>query len=378
MASWFEPVLDRCLTALVSRLADADKRRASITRWCTRLRWCVRLISLGYAVLLVAVWLLMKFVGEGNLTLAFLLYSPQSIWLLPIPVLLVMALLLDAPSLIVCLASAVLCVCGFLEYNFGNSSMPSANERALTVLTFNRGESGETSLQPFKNATKPHVLMLPDATARSIRYVKSPGYEEFLFGDDIGEFSVVSRFHIKSKELISHHDTPVAARFTLDWEGRLVVLYTLHLPTPRFTLSSLRRGAFLWGVLGVVPGTSWAGKKESYESFFHNQIDIVRTVLARVEAETEPCILGGDFNAPGIGYIQHLATRKLTDAHAIAGSGSGHTFPGTTRNPLSLGGPWMRLDKLLSNSFLQPVWCKTEPDRASQHRSVAASFVLKP
>jgi endonuclease/exonuclease/phosphatase family metal-dependent hydrolase len=253
-------------------------------------------------------------------------------------------------------------------------SGPTATQaKTLTVLTFNRGENGGTSMQPFKNASKPDVMVLQDATGKSRGYVKSQGYEEFGFGDDIGEFSIVSKFPVTSRELISHQGTPVAARFTLDWEGRSIVIYTLHLPTPRQTLASLKRGAFLWGIL---PGATAARKQESYESFFHTHFDITRMVIERVEAETLPTLLAGDFNASATGSLHQLATRKLRDAHEVAGQGAGFTFPGTTHNPLSLGRPWMRLDKLMCNDEWQPVSCIAEPDRASQHRAVTASFAL--
>lgn len=377
MAGWLEQLLQRGLSRAAATLSDEERRQASIAKWFARLRWTTRVFCFSYTVLLAGLWWLLKHVGESNITLAVILYSPQSAWLLPLPVLLVIALIFDFKSVLAVAASALLCVSGLLGYQLGGSSVASHPEQGLTVLTFNRGENGGTSMQPFKNAVKPDILVLQDATARSKGYLESPGYEEFKFGDDTGEFSIVSRYPITSKELIQHNAVPVAARFTLDWNGRAVVLYNVHLPTPRHTLASLKRGAFLWGVLGLVPGTSAAKKKASYEEFFVTQIDITRTIVERAERETQPCLVVGDFNAPAIGFLHHLATRKLRDAHETSGHGCGYTFPGTTHNPLSLGGPWMRLDKLLSNASLEAVSCVAEPDRASQHRAAAATFVLK-
>lgn len=86
--------------------------------------------------------------------------------------------------------------------------------------------------------------------------------------------------------------------------------------------------------------------------------------------------MAGDTNAPATGYIHHLLTRKFTDAHEAAGKGLGMSFPGSTHSPLSLGGPWMRIDKLLCNHLWHPLWNIAEPDRPSQHRAVAAAFAL--
>ena len=112
------------------------------------------------------------------------------------------------------------------------------------------------------------------------------------------------------------------------------------------------------------------------EGWWHAQIGHAQTILKRAEAETLPCIIAGDSNAPAMGYIHYLFTRKFTDSHEAAGSGCGLSFPGATHNPLSLGGPWMRIDKILANQQWQALWNKAEPDRPSQHRAVAASFAL--
>jgi hypothetical protein len=127
----------------------------------------------------------------------------------------------------------------------------------------------------------------------------------------------------------------------------------------------------MWGLPGP-----WAAKREAYQSWWRTQIAHTQGILARAEAETLPCLLAGDSNAPAIGYVHHLTTRKFVDSHEAAGSGCGFSFPGATHNPLSLGGPWMRIDKILSSPQWLPLWNKAEPDRPSQHRAVAASFAL--
>ena len=93
--------------------------------------------------------------------------------------------------------------------------------------------------------------------------------------------------------------------------------------------------------------------------------------------ETLPFIVCGDFNTPDHGIIYHTVSRGLTDAHLHAGRGWGLTFPGATRNPLSLHGPWLRLDYAFAGRGWQPVYCSPEPGRRSQHCAVAAHFVPK-
>ncbi|MDB6138307.1 MAG: hypothetical protein JWO94_1379 [Verrucomicrobiaceae bacterium] len=307
------------------------------------------------------------------MTLAFCLYLPPTGWALPLAVIVPAAMVFDWKSLMLAAAAVAVVALGFCGWQQHSPGSASGNERVLTVMTFNRGES-VGSLQPFKNLIKPDVLLLQEAGNRADRYAKSPGYEDLIYGEGIGEFGLVSRFPITSKELISDGQTTMAARFTIEWDKQSVVLYCMHLPTPRFALRSLEHGAFLWGILGEFGG--WAEKRRSYEEWWHHQTFLAQTMLRRAEAETLPCIIAGDSNAPAPGHIHYLLTRKFTDSHEAAGSGCGMSFPGTTHNPLSLGGPWLRIDKILSNAPWRPLWNKAEADRPSQHRAVAAAFAL--
>lgn len=337
------------------------------------LRWLARLCAAGYFLSLVLLWLFFRYKGENNLTLAFALYLPPAGWGLPLVVIGPLVLLFDWRSLSLVVASVALLALGFLGWRWHSPQSPPAGAPVLTVLTFNRGES-RGSLEPFKNKMKPDVMVFQDADNRTEKYLRVPGYEEFQYGEGIGEFVLVSRFPVTSKELISDGAVAVAGRFTIDWQGRSVVIYSMHLPTPRHALASLTHGAFLWGILGV--SGSWAEKRESDEAWWKAQISHAETLRRRAEAETLPCLVVGDSNAPAPGYIHHLLTSRLVDSHEIAGSGCGMSFPGTTHNPLSLGGPWLRIDKLLASPQWRVLWNVTEPDRPSQHRSVAAAFAL--
>ena len=374
MASLFEISLKLLLEAAVPAEEGQALARPVIARLSWALRWLTRLCCIGYALALVLLWAAFRYVGEQNLTLAFSLYLPPTGWALPLGLLVPATLCFDWKSLVPCLAAAAAVAVGLCGYQWHAPQVAAANEPQLTVLTFNRGESAGTSLRPFKSLVNPDVLLLQEAGNKGAKAAKSTGYEDLLYGDDIGEFSIVSRFPITSKELISDGKTTMAARFTIDWNKRSVVIYNIHMPTPRFALRSLERGAFLWGVLGQFG--KWAEKRNSYEEWWRYQISLAQTLLQHAEAETQPCIMAGDTNAPAPGYIQHLLDGKFTDSHEAAGSGCGMSFPGATHNPLSMGGPWMRIDKVFCNSQWRPLWNKAEADRPSQHRAVGAAFAL--
>lgn len=373
-SGWF----DRLLKRLGEKLADDDSRqklRTKLRRWTRRLFGAS---ALAYALLLLLIIFALRWIGEKNLTLAFLLYLPRQALLIPSAALLLPAIFFHRPAAIALLAASLAFLFVGMDFRPGPAPSPTRSEagKSLTVMTYNRGQHRNQSLQPFKNHTHPDLIAMQDASGRAAGYLQSEGYEEFSHALDLAEFTLLSRYPILSAEAVSlpgAPSPPIAARFTIDFQGTEVAVYSVHTVSPRDTLLYYRRGAFLYGILGV-PGSPVAGKRRSNQVFWDRRIEEMRILCDRIQADPLPVILAGDFNAPAGGYIHGLLRNAFQDAHSKAGSGFGFTFPGTTGNPLSLGGPWMRIDYLFCDESWAPLWCITEADRPSQHRAVAAKF----
>ncbi len=322
------------------------------------------------SVCLLLVWLLLSRVGEHNVTTAFLLYLPPALWFLPCALLLPPALLCARRAGLLLLLVTAALLPGWLQLRLTSqdwTAPPAAG--TLTVLTYNRGQQGSQSLQPFKNLARPDVMVLQDAGSRAERYLQSEGYTEFSDASSVGEHTLVSRHPIVEAAAQGAR----AARFVIDWQGTRVAVYSVHFYTPRHALQALQGGGFLYGVLGL-PGTPLAEGRRQRQQFWDAQLADARDLLAAVRGETLPFIVAGDFNAPHVGRLYRLLAAEWTDAHAAAGRGFGMTFPGETRNPLSAGGPWLRIDYLFAGAGWQVDACVTEPERASQHRALAARF----
>lgn len=336
-------------------------------------------MTIFFAAYCLLIWAMLHWVGERNIATAFCLYLPPGIWLLPCIPLLVLGIFFHWRSLIVQLVLIGFFTWQWLGYRVevgGKSSVVNGAQKYLTVMTYNRGQNMNQSLQPFKNATHPDVVVLQEATGRADGFLRSPNYAEFGHAVSMGEFTLLSRYPIKEQKLLQSAGSQRAARaarFVIDWDGQLISIYAVHLMTPRDVLRSYMRGAFLWGVIGL-PGTPWAEKRRYYQSFWDGQIEDTQMIIDAACADSHPCILAGDFNAPHIGYLHQMLTRELQDAHALAGHGFGFTFPGVTHNPLSLGGPWMRIDYIFYDRRWEALECITESNRPSQHRAVAAKL----
>lgn len=334
-------------------------------------------LSLAYSFICVVFWLVVSWVGERNVTTAFLQYVPPFTWLLPFLLLLPLAMVFHRRCFASLLGLAMLLTWGWLGYGLRSSASQETSPSELTVMTYNRGQHMNQSLQPFKNAIHPDLLVFQDASGRAEGFLRSEDYAEFPHALSSGEFTLLSRFPIRESQLLrdSSDSAARAARFVIDWKGRAISVYAVHLNTPREVLGSYMRGAFLWGVLGL-PGTPLAAKRLEYQKFWDHQIADAEKLISAAKNDANPTILAGDFNAPHTGYIHRLITQHFGDSHAAVGHGFGFTFPGATRNPLSLGGPWLRIDYIFYDRRWEPVDCITEKARASQHRAVAARLRL--
>jgi endonuclease/exonuclease/phosphatase (EEP) superfamily protein YafD len=375
--------IDRLLRRLGEALRDRESRKVFLRKVVRGVRAFLFASTLLYAATVIVSLLAMRWIGERNVTFAFLLYVPRQAWLLPLAFLFPPTLLFHWKLAAAQLAGAALFVMVGMGFELAPRTAAVGKDatRCLTMLTYNRGEHMKQSLQPFKNLTRPDIIALQDSPRRADAYAKATAGQEFTHTRQEGEFALLSRFPIVSSALMAFDYNgrlrPVAARFEIDFNSTRIALYSVHMPTPRSTLNYYERGAFLYGLIGL-PGTSFGEKRKVNQEYWDQRIALAREFLRIVEAERLPCVVVGDLNAPAGGYVHGLFAEKLQDAHSEVGEGFGYSFPGVTRNPLSLGGPWMRIDY----AFVSRDWrlnsCTTEKHRPSQHRAVAATFELKP
>jgi vancomycin resistance protein VanJ len=378
-------MLNSLLEKLGTALRDAESRKRFVRRIGRIIRTLFLVLTLCYAGLLFLLPVLAAWIGEKNVTLAFLLYLPRVIALLPLPFLLLATLFISWRLALVQLVAGLV----FLTFGMGFEWRPNTGKHfarspeatQLTALTYNRGQHARQSLQPFKNLTKPDIIALQETPGRAKRYLVDANYSEFEYGMDVGEHTFLSRHPILSGDLVQLdadiQDNTPAARFLIDFHGRQVVVYSVHFITVRDTLLYYRRGAFLYGILGILPGTEFHRKMKVNQRFWLERIRTADALKAVIERETLPTLVMGDFNAPAGGYIERRLTSGFQDSHQVAGSGCGYTFPGTTRNPLSRGGPWMRIDYILASKHWKVNASLAEEGRPSQHRAVATKLSLK-
>ncbi|MGI8602922.1 MAG: endonuclease/exonuclease/phosphatase family protein [Verrucomicrobiales bacterium] len=344
-------------------------------------------MTIMYCLFLAGLWAAFRWKGEENLTLAFLLFAPPQMWALPFLVLLPLSLFIDFwRSFLLQLAALAAFVLGFMDWQWRwPASRQTKDANTVTILTNNRGQNMRTSLQPFIQSTNPDIVVFQESAGEAALQLRSAPRGRLSHFRVIGEFSILSAFPIVAAEAIrldqklrrdGAYEAPVAARFVIDFRGRHIAVYNIHLPTPREPLVKLRRGAFLYGLLGF-GGTEWEQRRLSHEAYWHRRLAQTVELQRRFAQEPFPFVAAGDFNAPDLGRAIVVLSQGLSDAHEERGYGFGYTFPGYTRNFLSALAPWLRIDYILAERDWEVLSCVTESDRASQHRAVAATLRLQ-
>ena len=337
-------------------------------------RWLRRFFAV-YVVLFVLFLVVVEIVGERNLFTTFFLFLPPLSWLVPLGCFAGAATLLLDWRLI---ATTIALMGGFVWFYLDleiNGVGKGKGGSELTVLTFNRGQA-VGSLVPFKDEHEPDVIAMQEAGANRYQvYMRDERYAELTHGDDVGEFMLLSKFPIKDKGLVEVESEArvhqVAGWFVLDLHGVEIVIYNVHFDTPRDQLKAFRRGAFLRGLW------PFSESARSYQSWWDRQIYIAEKLREHIDAESRPVIVVGDFNTPDHGYIYRKVSRGLQDSHEKRGRGFGWTFPGKTRNPLALFGPWLRIDHQFAGKNWRVLSSVAERGRNSQHLAVVATYELR-
>lgn len=345
------------------------------------------ILCYGWLAAVVLLIVALRCIGERNPATAALLYAPPALWLLPATPLGLIALyrrhLRHCLAISLGIFAWLIWLCGF-QVRLVANALPARAALVLTLITHNTGEAGKTSLRPFKDRIQPDLLLLQNAGGRARRYLAAPDYKEFPFADDIGEFTLVSRYPIRSKALLPRPPTsipllakyPIAARFEIEAKGQRIAIYSVHAFTPRsYVEGRAALASVAYGMLGL-PGTRWGKSRRDFETFWDAQITAMVDLQQHLANEQLPCLVAGDFNAPPQGVIHRLITDRLQDVHTQCGTGCGYTFPGATRSPLSGFGPWLRLDYVFASPQWQSLSSEVEPSNPSQHRALAATLAL--
>lgn len=334
-------------------------------------------INVFYLFFLICYSVCIEILGQRWWLTAVASYLPQNIWLIPLFFIAFLNICFFRRLLIVSLICALVWFVFISKFNIGFSKNFEGTK--IVVLTNNIGQDNKESLSPFIKSQNPDIILLQEAFGRGRQFTNSfPQFMHF----QIGEFAILSKFKVLNATNITMPDKPyrvLCARFEIDFSSNRVAIYNVHIPSPR---SDLNRAFGLRLFAGMIGVFYRSGRFESIKSEFDEswkQRNILYEHLMEVlRNEKLPFVVAGDFNIPNYGPIYRELTRIMTDSFEKCGIGWGYTFPGDTRNPISLFGPWIRIDYVFAGKGFSPISVSTESKRRSQHRAVSACLAFNP
>lgn len=359
--------------ALSQTISTSALLAAIRSKFFPLLRFMASWLTWIYAGVLALVLMWMEWNAERFWFTGVLLFAPPQVLLLPLLLLTPLCLLLRARLVFVHAALVVIFGWGYM--GFRPASQPPQREDEIRLVTHNAGQGNRPQFYGFVKAEKPDLIALQDARGRGQELAKIyPG--QHVAGR--GEFYLVSKFPIIRSDPVEQakwYGRTVAMRFEVLCREKPLVIFSVHLPTPRNQLNRFLSGRAFADMLADDDSQR---RPSSYGEWTRARIKLANDLAGALSSETLPFLVCGDFNTPDHGAIYHAVARPLADAHAKAGQGWGFTFPGSTRNPLTLREPWLRIDYAFAGRGWKPIGCITEPGRRSQHCAVLARFVPQP
>ena len=343
--------------------------------FASAVRRAIGVLSAIYLLLLIVVLWATHQIGERHWLTGTLLFLPPVLWLSPLAGLTPLALGWARVALLWHLL-AVLAVAIF-SVDYGRARPEPASGALRTIVSNNTGERDFAGLVALVKEVQPDLVALQESSpAEAWTLSRLLGNRHVAY---VGEFMIVSRFPIRQSRPIPGLESTgrsIAARFELDCEGRPLVLYVVHLPTPRMEFELLRGAGVMveWRRGG---GIFSPAVRREYAKAMRRRVELAENFAEQLAAEQGPVLVVGDFNAPAQGYVRRLFSGRFTDFFSASGRGLGLTFPGISSTPLSWSGPWLRLDYAFGSAGIRPVETRVESRSRAQHLAVVARFWLE-
>ena len=260
----------------------------------------------------------------------------------------------------------------------------------LRVMTLNAGRtSAEASLRvaEFVGRTAPDVVLLQEVDVRSVsrdgdRAVllhptvqavlgagayRVGGRVDTTVSDRSGPANrqvVLSRLpvvaHTAGALGPSNTDPSLYARVEVEWAGRRVALYNVHLRPFNPTAG--------WSLRRALDPAVWAETPARLRSFFAVQAEEAERLAALLDAETLPFVVAGDFNATPDQWSRALLARRAPEA-------LGRRLWAPTRPDAF---PVAPIDGVLAGPGWAVRSASVGPPGLSDHRAVSAELVLTP
>ncbi|MEN9575776.1 MAG: hypothetical protein RL514_3631 [Verrucomicrobiota bacterium] len=343
-----------------------------VQRLLTFTRFTLTALTVLYCVALLAILYGLEFHAEEYQFLSTGMYLPPWGWLLPLALLAPPSMLFYARLLLPQALCVPIVLFAFMDLRWHN--WPVAVNPTIKIVTNNIGQAKETGFKDFADLQKADIIALQDADATRGATFAALYPDRYIAGKD--QFILISKFPIRAADTLPWPDPAearhrVAAWFEVEAHGQPLLIFMVHMPTPRDQLVAMKGLGAVSALFGREGGHGGKVREEN-QAFFQHQMKLAQEIVSVTRTAKVPFIVCGDFNVPTHGTIYRLYRDNWIEAFNQCGQGVGATFPGDAPIP-----PWLRLDNVYcGKTGLRPIHAEAEAFRKSQHLSLAATFEL--
>jgi len=338
------------------------------------LRRVLLVLALAYPLALLALIAGLRFIGEQWWFTTAALYLPRLLFALPLPAL-TLALAWFGPrrALWTQLVAAALVIFPLMGLRISATPAPTAGAFQLRVLSCNidSGSFGIPAVLAMLQAVNADVILLQAVNPNDADRLAAgvPGYSVLAST----QFWVASRYPIQ--EMLTPpkqiHDgrerSPRFVRYRIETPRGAVFVYNVHPISPRDGLEDLRGNGLRHELMS---GHFFSGRGSS--SVVTNttlRMAQVQAIAADASTVESPLIIAGDTNLPDLSHTLNEQFGAYTDGFAAVGNGFGYTFPAPRH-------PWMRIDRIMTNSQFRFLSFRVIRTPVSDHRAVLAELEL--
>lgn len=334
----------------------------------------VVIFAVSYPLALLAVLLAFRFIGERWWLTTVGLYLPRWPLALPLPLLSFLIVRLRRRLLFLSpVLSTFLLLFPIAGLRVGRTRSAEVGKPTLRVLTFNiQFARDPTALLATLRSTNADIVLLQEAAGRPAGWWKHelPAYAWSVDG----QFVMGSRYPVADVTVPAPNTyhaldaLPRYVRYRVVLPDVQVSVYSIHPASPSSAFAGLRADAF-HASGGWRRGWPNDDDISAIESNAARRVAVLQAVIADARRSDSPAIIAGDSNVPDLGRAASRVFAGFRDAFAEVGNGFGYTFP--VDEPT---GPWMRIDRILTNDWLHVLGARVLPAAGSDHLAVVADL----
>jgi vancomycin resistance protein VanJ len=331
--------------------------------------------AVAYPLLLVGVWLLLRFIGEAWWVTGVAIYLPRFAFAVPVPVLTLGLWKLGRTRLLWTQAvAALVCLFPLMGLNVSVPRFEAPPEKKLRVLSYNvnsgHGDFGRISRELL--SFEPDIVLIQEL------FLGAAPLEEALRGRYphimvTGQFMLASRFPITASvdpdrvEFAGKARSPRFMKYSLETPIGPLAVFNVHTVSPRGGFAALRGEGLR---REIASGRLFMGERaENLQATSELRREQILALAALASKEAGAVLIGGDTNLPHLSPTFERELGHYRDAFVQRGNGFGYTYPAKF--------PWMRIDRILGNDRLRFVDFAVGGSRASDHLCVVADVALE-